>query len=69
MAGTSTLPGLSVRRQSTAVMPTGRSGSRYTASLASAFALAEHLTGVRLTPELLGESVYLWGVAPEPKAS
>jgi hypothetical protein len=30
------------------------------------FALAEHLTGVRLTPELLDESVYLCGVATAP---
>jgi Family of unknown function (DUF6461) len=37
-------------------------------STEAAFALAEHLTGVRLTPELLDESVYLWGVAPEPQA-
>jgi hypothetical protein len=32
------------------------------------FALAEHLTGVRLTSELLNESVYLWGVTPERQA-
>jgi hypothetical protein len=36
-------------------------------STAAAFALAEHLTGVRLTPELLTESVYLCGVAPVPQ--
>lgn len=36
-------------------------------STAAAFALAEHLTGVRLTPELLNESVYLCGVAPVPQ--
>jgi len=34
----------------------------------AAFALAEQLTGVRLTPELLDESVYLCGVAPIPQA-
>ena len=32
------------------------------------FALAEHLTGVRLTSDLLDESVYLCGVAPVPQA-
>jgi hypothetical protein len=35
----------------------------------AAFALSEHLTGVRLTPELLDQSVYLCGVAPVPEAS
>jgi hypothetical protein len=34
----------------------------------AAFALAEHLTGVQLTCELLDESVYLCGVAPFPQA-
>lgn len=33
----------------------------------AAFALSEHLTGVRLTPELLNQSVYLCGVAPVPE--
>lgn len=33
----------------------------------AAFALAEHLTGVRLTRELLDQSVYLCGVAPVPQ--
>jgi Family of unknown function (DUF6461) len=33
---------------------------------AAAFALAEYLTGVRLTPELLDDSSYLCGVAPVP---
>ncbi len=32
------------------------------------FALAEYLTGVRLTSDLLDESVYLCGVAPVPQA-
>ncbi|WP_219503798.1 DUF6461 domain-containing protein [Nonomuraea ceibae] len=31
------------------------------------FALAENLTGVRLTPQLLTESTYLCAVAPRPK--
>jgi hypothetical protein len=35
-------------------------------STAAAFALAEQLSGVRLTPALLNESVYLCGVAPVP---
>ncbi len=34
---------------------------------AAAFALAEYLTGVRLTPELLNDSIYLCGVAPVPE--
>ena len=34
--------------------------------VAAAFALAEHLTGVRLTAELLTESSYLCGLAPYP---
>lgn len=34
----------------------------------AAFALAEQLTGVRLTPELLDESLYLCGIAPVPQA-
>lgn len=33
----------------------------------AAFALAERLTGVHLTPELLKESVYLCGIAPVPE--
>ena len=37
-------------------------------STEAAFALAEHLTGVRLTQELLDESLYLCGVAPVPQA-
>lgn len=32
----------------------------------SAFALAQHLTGVRLTPELLESATYLCGTAPVP---
>ncbi|GAA2457168.1 hypothetical protein GCM10010191_91090 [Actinomadura vinacea] len=35
-------------------------------SVAAAFALAEHLTGVRVTPETLSESSFLCGVAPHP---
>jgi len=35
----------------------------------AAFALAEQLTGVRLTRELLNESVYVSGVAPVPRDS
>jgi hypothetical protein len=35
-------------------------------SVAAAFALAEHLTGVRVTPELLRESSFLCGLAPRP---
>jgi uncharacterized protein DUF6461 len=34
---------------------------------AAAFALAEHLTGVRLTAGLLNRSIYLCGVAPVPR--
>jgi hypothetical protein len=34
---------------------------------AAAFALAEHLTGVRVTPELLEESTYACGIAPVPQ--
>ncbi|ACY96335.1 hypothetical protein Tcur_0742 [Thermomonospora curvata DSM 43183] len=33
---------------------------------AAAFALAERLTGVRVTPELLNESTFLCGIAPIP---
>ncbi|GAA2260928.1 hypothetical protein GCM10010430_51310 [Kitasatospora cystarginea] len=33
----------------------------------AAFALAEHLTGVRLTPELLDGAAFLCGAAPEPR--
>ncbi|RJL23919.1 hypothetical protein D5H75_31265 [Bailinhaonella thermotolerans] len=33
------------------------------------FALAEHLTGVRLTPELLERSTYLVGLAPDSASS
>jgi hypothetical protein len=33
----------------------------------AAFALAEHITGVRLTPELLDHSIYLCGIAPVPQ--
>lgn len=32
-----------------------------------AFLLAEHLTGIALTPELLEGSTYLCGVIPEPR--
>jgi Family of unknown function (DUF6461) len=32
----------------------------------AAFALAEHLTGVRVTPEILEEATWLCGVAPVP---
>ncbi|MFR9777071.1 DUF6461 domain-containing protein [Micromonospora sp. MS34] len=32
----------------------------------AAFALAEHLTGVRLTPELLETATYICGTAPAP---
>jgi hypothetical protein len=32
----------------------------------AAFALAEHLTGVRITPEILREASYLCGAAPIP---
>lgn len=35
---------------------------------AASFALAETLTGVRLTAELLEDSSYLWGVVPDPGA-
>lgn len=35
---------------------------------AASFALAETLTGVRLTAELLEDSSYLWGVVPAPDA-
>ncbi|MGR6914162.1 DUF6461 domain-containing protein [[Actinomadura] parvosata] len=31
------------------------------------FLLAEHLTGIKLTPRLLGEATYLCGVVPEPE--
>lgn len=34
---------------------------------AAAFALAEHLTGVRVTPELLEESAFVCGTAPIPR--
>ncbi|MEH0823749.1 MULTISPECIES: DUF6461 domain-containing protein [Micromonospora] len=33
----------------------------------AAFALAEHLTGVRLAPELLGSATYVCGTAPIPR--
>jgi len=33
----------------------------------AAFALAEHLTGVRLTPELLDSATYVCGTAPVPR--
>ncbi|MEV4804052.1 DUF6461 domain-containing protein [Nonomuraea sp. NPDC049421] len=33
----------------------------------AAFALAEHLTGVRLTPQLLEEATYLCGLAPRSR--
>jgi hypothetical protein len=36
-------------------------------STEAAFALAEQLTGVPLTPELLDESMYLCGIAPVPQ--
>lgn len=49
-----------------------REGAEYNqepyARTAAAFALAEHLTGVRLTPELVDESLYLCGIAPVPQA-
>jgi hypothetical protein len=32
------------------------------------FLLAEHLTGITLTPQLLEESTYLCGVVPEPRS-
>ncbi|WP_449062272.1 DUF6461 domain-containing protein [Planomonospora algeriensis] len=32
------------------------------------FLLAEHLTGIKLTPRLLEESIYLSGVVPEPQS-
>jgi len=32
--------------------------------VAAALAFAEHLTGVRLTPELLEQSIYMGGIAP-----
>ena len=32
----------------------------------AAFALAEYLTGVRLTPELLETAIYVCGTAPVP---
>ncbi|MEO3874031.1 DUF6461 domain-containing protein [Nonomuraea sp. B12E4] len=35
----------------------------------AAFALAEHLTGVKLTPQLLEESTYLCGLAPRPRCT
>ena len=38
-------------------------GERHTEA---AFALAEHLTGVRLTPELLGSAPFVCGTAPVP---
>ncbi|UBU12699.1 DUF6461 domain-containing protein [Nonomuraea gerenzanensis] len=31
------------------------------------FLLAEHLTGIKLTPELLEEATYLCGIVPEPE--
>ncbi|GAA2881475.1 DUF6461 domain-containing protein [Nonomuraea rubra] len=31
------------------------------------FLLAEHLTGIKLTPRLLEEATYLCGVVPEPE--
>lgn len=34
--------------------------------IAAAFALAERLTGVRITPDLLEESTYACGIAPVP---
>ncbi|MEV4224863.1 DUF6461 domain-containing protein [Nonomuraea sp. NPDC049725] len=33
----------------------------------AAFALAEHVTGVKLTPQLLEESTYLCGLVPPPR--
>ncbi|MER5605532.1 DUF6461 domain-containing protein [Micromonospora tulbaghiae] len=38
----------------------------YTVHTEAAFALAEHLTGVRLTPEFLESATYLCGTAPVP---
>jgi hypothetical protein len=39
----------------------------YTHHTAAAFALAEHLTGVRLTKELLEGAILLCGMAPRPR--
>jgi hypothetical protein len=35
--------------------------------IAAAFALADRLTGVRVTAELLEESTYVCGIAPLPR--
>ena len=41
-------------------------GARYELHTEATFALAEHLTGIRLTPELLQSATYLCGTAPVP---
>lgn len=41
-------------------------GDNSKTSAAAAFALAEHLTGVRITPELLSDAPYQCGLAPIP---
>lgn len=41
-------------------------GDNFEDSTEAALALADYLTGVRLTPELLEESTYTCGIAPAP---
>ncbi|MFF4776802.1 DUF6461 domain-containing protein [Microtetraspora fusca] len=41
-----------------------RNGGNHNLFIGAAFALAEHLTGIKVTPQLLEKSIYSCGVAP-----